>query len=89
VAQHDRRTVITDDHADMFAAITGECSQQARTYTWHPRTTRTGSRRPGNRAVGGMPWFMTGWTVLSVTLMWREAALAGGQLDAVADAESG
>src|SRR5437764_2304792 len=33
-------------------------------HTWHPRTTGTGFRRPGNRAVDGMPWFMTGWTVL-------------------------
>jgi uncharacterized protein YbjT (DUF2867 family) len=28
------------------------CSPQARTHTWPPRTTRTGSARPGNQAAG-------------------------------------
>ena len=40
------------------------CSPRARTHTWPPRTTRTGSRRPANRAAGGLPWLMIGRTVL-------------------------
>ena len=31
------------------------CSPQAPTHTWHPPTTKTGSRPPANRATGAMP----------------------------------
>lgn len=50
--QHDNRTVITDAKAACSRASLATCSPQARTHTWDRRTARTGSRRPGNRAVG-------------------------------------
>jgi hypothetical protein len=46
-AQHDNRTVITDDKAGTFAGVTGDVLTAGRTHIWHRRTTRTGSTRLG------------------------------------------
>ena len=48
-AQHDNRTVITDEKAGTFAGVTGDVLTAGPAHTWRRRTTRTGSRRPGNR----------------------------------------
>jgi uncharacterized protein YbjT (DUF2867 family) len=39
-AQHDNRTVITDDKAGTFAGVTGDVLTAGRTHIWHRRTTQ-------------------------------------------------